>query len=107
LTVGDGWHPIAVGTVNPGVYWCVFDTTWLLAAAVDLNDKQQGDLAVQSLDYAFCDATVKKKDQRPPPTTAVFPFSHVYVWLTTGMSISVADKCAGEDNGILSVGGDD
>jgi hypothetical protein len=63
LTVGDGWHPIAVGTVNPGVYWCVFDTTWLLAAAVDLNDKQQGDLAVQSLDYAFCDATVKKKVQ--------------------------------------------
>jgi adenosine deaminase len=60
----ENQHPIAICTDDPGV----FDTTitqemWLLVTAFALSTQKLADLVVQSVDHAFCDATVKKQVQ--------------------------------------------
>lgn len=58
----DTWHPLAVGTDDPGV----FHTTatqelWLLATAFRLDCRQIADLVLRSIDYAFCNDETKAR----------------------------------------------
>ena len=58
----DSKHPLAVGTDDPGV----FDTTatqelLLLATAFRLQKKDVARIVTQSMDYAFCDETVRNQ----------------------------------------------
>ncbi|GAX21147.1 adenosine deaminase [Fistulifera solaris] len=61
----DTQYPLAIGTDDPGV----FDTNptkelWLLCRAFDLNVSMICRLVEQSVEYAFCDETTKRRLQK-------------------------------------------